>query len=292
MAGSASSSSPRTRANHFYSILGVALVLFLLGAFALAVLHAQKLVDFFKERVNVLVEVAEGTPRSEVRMLEEELARSAFVKPESVLFISREAAAEQMRSEFGEDFLKLDLPNPFFDMLVFNVRAEYMQADSLKNLSSRILRNPVVEDVFYQESLIDQVAANVQRLFFFSLGLGIFFIFVAVLLVFNTVRLSLYANRFLIKTMQLVGASWGFISKPFFWKAAGYGFVSGLLALAGLMLLVLWAWQVFPELREVEDWWSVAAIALGILILGILLYAGSTYLVVNKYLRMRVDDLY
>jgi len=285
-------SSAPSRTNHLYSILGVALVLFLLGTFALGVLHAQKLVAFFKERVNVLVEVTEGTARSELSLLEEKLEASSFVKPGSVLFISREAAAEQMRTEFGEDFLKLDLPNPFFDMLVFNVRAEHMQADSLRRIRRLLIEDPVVQDVFYQESLIDQVAANVQRLFYFSLGLGIFFIAVAVLLIFNTVRLSLYANRFLIKTMELVGASWGFISKPFFWRATGYGFISGLLALGGLMVLLLWAWQSFPELRQVEDWWSIGAIALGILVLGILLYAGSTYLVVNKYLRMRVDDLY
>ncbi len=284
--------SKRVKTNSFYAIVGVSLVLFLLGGFGLSLLYAQNLVVLFKERMNVLVELEEGSTREDIARLEKELAQTPFVKEGSVVFISRENAAEQMRSEFGEDFLKLNLPNPFYDMITFNLQAQYMEIDSLKNIEAQIRQFPIVGDVYYQENLIDQVSANLKKLTYVAVGIGIFIIFVALLLIYNTIRLSLYANRFLIKTMQLVGASWGFISRPFFWKAAGYGLISGLLALAALMLLLLWMWQALPELRYVDDWFSMGMLALSVVLLGVLLFSFSTYLVVNKYLRMRVDDLY
>lgn len=284
--------SKRVNTNSFYAIVGVALVLFLLGAFGLSILYAQKLVVLFKERMNVLVEVEEGSSREDIAQLEKRLDGMPFVKSGSIIYISKENAAEQMRTEFGEDFLKLNLPNPFYDMLTFNLQADYMQSDSLSRIEARMRQFPSVGGVYYQENLVDQVSSNVKKLTWVAVGIGIFIIFVAVLLIFNTIRLSLYANRFLIKTMQLVGASWGFISRPFFWKAAGYGLISGLLALAGLMLLLLWMWQVLPELKQVEDWGSMGLLALSVVLLGIILFSLSTYLVVNKYLRMRVDDLY
>jgi len=284
--------SKRVKTNSFYAIVGVSLVLFLLGAFGLSLLYAQNLVILFKERMNVLVELEEGSSKEAIAQLENQLTRTPFVKAGSVVFVSRENAAEQMRSEFGEDFLKLNLPNPFYDMITFNLQAQYMEIDSLKDIEAQIRQFPIVGDVYYQENLIDQVSANLKKLTYVAVGIGIFIIFVALLLIYNTIRLSLYANRFLIKTMQLVGASWGFISRPFFWKAAGYGLISGLLALAALMLLLLWMWQALPELRYVDDWFSMGMLALSVVVLGVLLFSFSTYLVVNKYLRMRVDDLY
>ncbi len=284
--------STRVKTNSFYAIIGVSLVLFLLGSFGLGIIYAQKLVILFKERMNVLIEIEQGTSREEIAQLEDVLDIKPFVKKSSVIFISKENAAEQMRTEFGEDFLKLNLPNPFYDMLTFNLQADYMQVDSLVRIEEDLRQFTIVGGVYYQENLIDQVAANVKKLAYVAAGIGIFIIFVALLLIYNTIRLSLYANRFLIKTMQLVGASWGFISKPFFWKAAGYGLISGLLALGGMMLLLLWAWQVFPELRQVDDWVAMGILAGSIVLLGIVLFSLSTYLVVNRYLRMRVDDLY
>jgi cell division transport system permease protein len=284
--------SKRVKTNSFYAIVGVSLVLFLLGAFGLSLLYAQNLVVLFKERMNVLVELEEGSTREDIGRLENQLTQTPFVKEGSVVFVSRENAAEQMRSEFGEDFLKLNLPNPFYDMITFNLQAQYMEIDSLKKIEAQIRQFPIVGEVYYQENLIDQVSANLKKLTYVAVGIGIFIIFVALLLIYNTIRLSLYANRFLIKTMQLVGASWGFISRPFFWKAAGYGLISGLLALAALMLLLLWMWQALPELRYVDDWFSMGMLALSVVLLGVLLFSFSTYLVVNKYLRMRVDDLY
>jgi len=149
-----------------------------------------------------------------------------------------------------------------------------------------------VSDVFYQESLVDDVARNLRSLGFVALGLGVFFILVAMTLIHNTVRLALYSNRFLIKNMQLVGASWGFISRPYLLRAVMHGFIGSVLAVLALGGLLLWSQSLFPELGLLQDGGLFLILLGAILILGILIYLLSTWRVVNKYLQMRVDDLY
>ncbi len=197
-----------------------------------------------------------------------------------------------MQREFGEDFLKLDLPNPYFDVYSFNVKANYMRADSLQEIRSKIKAFSFVNDVYYQESLISEVANNLRRVSYLALGLGLFFIFVAVTLIHNTVRLALYANRFLIKNMALVGASWDFISRPYLIRALIHGLISSTIAIAAIALLSGWLQQQLPELRAVSKIQTLVVLYLGLVIVGIFINTASTFFVVKKYLRMRQDDLY
>lgn len=288
----AEKNKPRSRPNYLYAIISVALVLFLLGFFGLIILQAQQLITVFKERVNLLVELEASTPEGTVSQLKTQLEKSRFVKEGSVQFISREEAADIMREDFGEDFLKLDLPNPFYDVITFNVMARYMERDSLAAIRAEIRSNAYVNDVFYQESLVDDIARNVRRLGYIALGLGFFFIIVAVTLIHNTIRLALYANRFLVKNMELVGASWKFISRPYLWRAAIHGLLSGLLAVTALFLVLYWIQRDLPEIKTLQHPLAVS-ILFGILVLlGVFINTMSTYYVVNKYLKMRVDDLY
>lgn len=282
----------KTRPNYLYAIVSVAMVLFLLGFFGIILLQAQRLITVFKERVNLLVELQEGTPEAGIAALRASLNESPFIKEGSVQFISREEAAEIMREDFGEDFLKLDLPNPFYDVVTFNVKARYMERDSLSGIRSALRERAYVNDVFYQESLVDDIARNVRRIGYIALGIGLFFILVAVTLIHNTIRLALYSNRFLIKNMELVGASWSFISRPYLWRAVGHGLVSGLLAITALTGLLYWAQRDLPELDMLRAPYLLAALFAGLLILGVGITTVSTYYVVNKYLKMRVDDLY
>lgn len=282
----------RSRPNYIYAIISLALVLFLLGFFGLLLLHGTQLIRTFKERVNILVELTENSGVEEATRLRNRLDSAAYVKEGSVRYIDRERAAQLMREDFGEDFLKLDLPNPFYDMFSFNVPANYMQADSLADIRETLRSAPYVSDVFYQESLVDDVARNLRTLGVIALGLGLFFILVATTLIHNTVRLALYSNRFLIKNMQLVGASWGFISRPYLLRAVGHGFIGSVVAVVGLGLLLLWTRSLVPELGLVQDGALFAALFGGLLVLGVVIYLLSTWRVVNKYLKMRVDDLY
>lgn len=292
MANKSEQGLTRKKPNYIYAIISVALVLFLLGMFGLITIHAQRLVTVFKERVNVLVELPDGVRTEDVQDLERYLDNSLFTKPGTVVFTSKEAAAQEMSEAFGEDFLKLDLPNPLHDVINFNVRANYLDTDSLTHMADKLRLHPHVSAVYYQENLVDVIAKNVQNLSWITLSIGLFFIFVAIVLIHNTIRLALFANRFLIKNMELVGASWGFISRPYLLRSVQYGVLSGLLAIGGLVFGILWVQQALPELSSLGSWWSFSLLFVLLLVLGILINLGSTYYVVNKYLRMRVDDLY
>lgn len=285
-------SSLRTRPNYFYAILSVALVLFLLGLFGLIAIQANQLVRVFKERINVLIELQEGTDTESIANLQARLEKSRFTKANTVTFISREEAAKDMAETFGEDFLKLDLPNPFYDILTFNLNAEYVQTDSIKRIRAGIARDPNVSGVYYQETLVDEVGGNINRIGLISLVAGLFFIVVAVTLIHNTIRLALYANRFIIRNMELVGASWEFISRPYLIRSLRHGLLSAAIAIGALILLLGWAQNRLPELRQIEDLTGFILLFAGLVVLGVLINMASTYYVVRKYLRMREDDLY
>lgn len=285
--------SERRKPNYLYSIVSVALVLFLIGFFGLIILHAQKLMQTFKENVSIMAEMVDSVSTTQIDTLGAYLREGAFVKEGSVRFISREEAAQLMQEDFGDDFLKLGLPNPFYDVYTFSVQANYMQTDSLKMLRDELrAQYPFVRDVFYQENVVSGIADNMQRISYLAIAMGIFLIFVAAALIYNTIRLALYANRFIIKNMELVGASWEFISRPYLVRSMLHGLISGALAVGALVLTLLWAQTQVPDLKILQDLTNFATLFAGLIVLGVLINLAGTYLVVKKYLKMRVDDLY
>jgi cell division transport system permease protein len=282
----------RTKPNYFYAIISVALVLFLLGFFVLVVLQGQQVIKLSKEKVEIIVELKENTSEDLREDLSARLAKTQYVKENSIKFISKEEGAELMRKEFGEEFILLDMPNPLYDVLTFNVKSQYMQPDSLSRIREVVRELNAVSDVFYQESIADEIINNIQKLSLIALVLGIFLLFVAFVLIHNTIRLALYANRFIIKNMELVGASWDFISRPYIFRSMLHGLISGVLAIAGLVLVVISMQSLLPELGQLNDFFAFAILGISLVILGILISCISTWFVVNKYLKMRVDDLY
>ncbi len=282
----------RTKPNYFYAIISVALVLFLLGFFVLVVLQGQQIIKLSKEKVEIIVELKENTSSDLREDLSARLEKTQYVKENSIKFISKEDGAKLMREEFGEEFILLDMPNPLYDVLTFNVRSQYMQPDSLARIRDVVRELNAVSDVFYQESIAGDIINNIQKLSLIALGLGIFLLFVAFVLIHNTIRLALYANRFIIKNMELVGASWDFISRPYIFRSMWHGLISGVLAVAGLALVVIGIQSLLPELGQLNNFFAFAVLGIGLVILGILISCISTWFVVNKYLKMRVDDLY
>ncbi|MCB0584129.1 MAG: ABC transporter permease [Phaeodactylibacter sp.] len=282
----------KTRPNYLYSVISVALVLFTLGFFAMAIFNARQLVHNLKERVNLIVELQPDVQKSEIETIRQGIEQSPFSIAGSVVFTSKEQAAEIMREDFGEDFLKLDLPNPLYDVLTFNVRSAYLEPDSLKAIRNMLVEQAGVVDVYYQEGLVNEIARNIQSISLIAIVVLAFFIFISVALIHNTVRLALYANRFLIKNMELVGASWEFISHPYIRRGTMHGLFSGLLASVGLFLLFLWIQSDIPGLRSLVDWVGLIMLFALLLALGMAINTLSTYYVVRKYLKMRVDDLY
>jgi cell division transport system permease protein len=282
----------QSRPNYSYAIISVALVLFLLGFFGFIVLQGQQVIKFAKEKVEIIVELKSGTNQQDIDKIKRKLSREDFAKPGSVKYIAKEEGAKMMQEEFGEEFMKLDLPNPLYDILTFNVKSDFLNASKLSAIRSDLKQNSFVNDVFYQENLVNAIAQNIEKLSYYGLGIAFFFIIVAITLIHNTVKLSLFANRFLIKNMELVGASWEFISRPYLRRSFKHGFLSALIAIGLLIVILIVAYSEIPELNEMNPTWNVLLMFIILVILGVLLTTTSTWYVVKKYLKMRVDDLY
>ena len=282
----------RTKPNYFYAIISVALVLFILGFFALTALHGRKLVTLFKEKVDIWIELKPGTTEAEVPGIIAAIRQQPFVKKETVTFITREQAMSDMKKELGENSLLEDNPDLLRDVIRFNVRAESLDSDSLLAWRETLRRDSLIADLYFEAANTGNVGKNIQNLGLIALGLGILLIFAAVTLIHNTIRLALYSNRFLIKNQELVGASWSFISRPYIRKGLLNGLLSAAFAIVALMASLWWLYGLVPEFRQLQDVNGVLAVFVGLVALGVLISGLSTYFVVNKFLRMRVDDLY
>jgi len=282
----------RRNTNFFYSNIGVALVLFLLGLFGLVVIQGQKIVKQYKENVNLMVEFKPETTPTQIGLLTKKLEASPYVKEGSITFTSKDQAADILREDFGEDFINLGFNNPLYDVVTFNTKSDYMYSDSLSKIRSELLNVPYISDVFFQEGLVDNIESNIKKIGYLSLIIGILFIFVAITLIHNTIKLALYSNRFLIKTMELIGASWGFICKPYLIRSIKNGFWSALIAIILLVGLMLFVQIDYSAFNDFQDPFELSLLFAGLIFLGILISSLSTFYVVNKYLKMRLDDLY
>jgi cell division transport system permease protein len=283
---------PRTRPNYLYAIASVALVLFVLGFFALMALHGQKLVTLFKEKVDLWLELKPGLAEEDVARIVANVRQQSFVKKESVTFITREQAAATMREDLGDDSMLEDMPDLMRDVVRFNVKAEYLDDQRLSEWREILRQDTLVSDLYFEASNTNNVGDNIRSLGIITLALGVFLIFAAIALIHNTIRLALYSNRFIIKNQELVGASWEFISRPYIKRGVINGLLSALLAIIALGITLWWLHQIMPDLQQLQDMNAVVLVFSGLALLGVLISGLSTWWVVNKFLRMRLDDLY
>jgi cell division transport system permease protein len=282
----------RTKPTYIYAIISVALVLFMLGFFALIMLHGHKLVSHFKERVDLWLELKPETPESEVARLIRQIRSEPFVRAESVSFVTKEQAQAAMKEDLGEDGMLSDMPNLFRDVVRFNVRSSFMDNDSLMQWRETMKADSVVADLFFDAVNTSNIDQNIQNLSFLTLILTALLIFAAVTLIHNTIRLALYANRFVIKNQELVGASWGFISKPYIRRSIWNGLFSAILAIGSLSALLFWIQKNISGLNALQNANGVIGVFVLLILLGILISWISTAFVVRKFLKMRLDDLY
>ncbi|MEY4926372.1 MAG: hypothetical protein RI894_808 [Bacteroidota bacterium] len=281
----------KTKPNFLYAIASTSFVLFLLGAFGLLLLYANDFVRHFRESVEIMVEMKDDADTPSIKTFEQYLQRQGFTRESTVHFTTKDEAALIMRRDFGNDFMAFD-NNPLYNTITFNVKADRAQSDSLRHIAALIKQNTLVSDVFYQEALINNISTNLRNIGLFVLFLSLIFVFIAGNLIHNTVKLSLYSNRFLIKNMQLVGADWHFITRPYLRKSYKNGFLSALFAILALGGLLYAAYCSFPELAILQNTIGISVVFGLILLIGILISGWSTRRCINKYLRMRLDDLY
>lgn len=278
------------KATYLYSIIGVALVLFLLGSLGWLVINAGQLSKSFKENIEISVILNDNTRDEMAVKLKNVIDKQSFTK--SSTYITKENAAAQFKKDFGEDFLQVLDYNPLYTSINFHLHADYMNTDSLIKIEQFLKQSNIVREVFYQKNLVDIMNSNVRRIGMVILAISIFLIISVIILIDNTIRLAMFSNRFLIKTMQMVGATRWFIAKPFNTRGVINGIISALIAIAGIWVLSIFAENWLPELKALYNVKWMIVLFSGILALGITISLLSTHRAVIKYLRTSLDDLY
>ena len=280
----------KRQATYVYSIIGVALVLFLLGSLGWLVINAAQLSKTFKENIEISVILNDNTRDEMALKMKDIIDQQSFTK--SSQFITKEKAAEQFKKDFGEDFLQVLDYNPLYTSINFHLHSEYLHTDSLIKIERFLKQSNVVREVFYQKNLVDLMNSNVKRVGLVILVISLFLIFSVIVLIDNTIRLAMFSNRFLIKTMQMVGATRWFIAKPFNIRSVINGIISALLAIGGILLLKMFAEAWLPELKTLSSTKWMLILCTSILAMGIVISFLSTHRSVIKYLRTQLDDLY
>ena len=287
-----SSSKSRVAGSYFLSLMSIALVLFLLGLFALLMMHAQKLSNHLKENIGFEIVMNSNVKEDNILKLQQELEAMPSVK--STEYIPKEEAIRRLSEDLGEDFLQWlgNEENPLLPSIDVRFNADWANNDSLTIIQAQLLKNKDVKEIYYQKSLVDLINQNVNRIGIALMVASLILLIIAITLIRNTIRLSIYSKRFLVRSMQLVGATPAYIRRPFIRSGVLQGFFGALLADVFLALLLYGLTKRLPELIFVQDYTIIIGIFVGIIILGILLGGLSTRLALRKYLHADVDRLY
>ncbi|MBP9104783.1 MAG: permease-like cell division protein FtsX [Chitinophagaceae bacterium] len=290
MAQTGKSSIKRGKPSYFMSILGVTLVLFLLGIIGWLVINANKLGDYFKENVEVRAYLrGDLNPKDSVALMDY-ITTKPYVK--SIQYVSKEEGKKIYMEEENEDWSKVLDENPLPNAIYFKIKRQYVQVDSMKAIQADIESQTYVSDVKYPAALVDKLNKNIRSV---SIGLLILVIVISIVVIFlidNTIRLAMFSNRFLIKTMQMVGATRWFIAKPLNVKAVINGAISGVIASALLYVVIIFAENSVDWLKTIHDNTLLILLFLILIVIGIAITVFSTHRSVIKYLRMKLDDLY
>ncbi len=280
----------RLKGSYFTTIVSISLVLFMLGLLGLIVLHSKKLSDYVKENIGFSVIMKEKVKEAGIIKLQKILDATPYVK--STHYITKEEAGKEFAEELGEDFTSFLGYNPLLPTIEVRFRAEYANNDSLTIIKEKILANNNVKEVWYQESLVDLVNKNVRKIGFIILGFSGLLLIIAIALINNTIRLSVYSKRFIIRSMLLVGATRRFIRKPFIMKGILQGIVSALIAIALLIGVIYISQREMPELVNLQEFDLFLSLFGIVILLGVFITWLSNYFAVRKYIKIKSDNLY
>ena len=267
--------------------ISIALVIFMLGLMTLLLINAKKLSDYAKENLGFSVVLINDKKEMDIIRLQKELDLADYVL--ETKFVSKEEAARDLKENLGEDFVGFLGYNPLLATIDVKLKAEYANSDSIAVIEKDLKKNPLVKEIYYQKSLVNLVNENVQKISFILLIFGVLFFSISFALINNTIRLSFYSKRFLINTMQLVGATDGFIRRPFIIKAAYFGALGALIAILMIIGVIYFLQTALDGLIIIQDKWIIISI---MLLSGILISLISTRLSVNRFLKLKTGELY
>lgn len=271
-------------------VISIALVLFLLGCLGLFVFNAKKVADHFKEQVVLTIYLNDNAKEVEVDQLKKRLLLADYTK--NIAYVSKEEAAEIMKAENGEDFMEYLGYNPLQNSIDVYLKADFVTNDIIDDITEELSEKDFIADLRYDKDLVFLMNNNVKKITFWVLVISALFTLIAVLLINSSIRLAVYSKRFIIKTMQMVGATKSFIRKPFVYKSVQLGIIGAIIALAAMAVVLYYLNQTFPELQLVKEPILIAGIFIGIFVIGIVITWLSTFIATQRFLNLKTDQLY
>ena len=277
-------------------LITIAAALFMVGLFALFAIHATALTKLLQENIEIQVYLDKDIDEKAQSEILANLSKRDFVKMQDnkpkVRFLSKEEAAKKLIEDMGEDFVTSLGTNPLRDVLIMNIKSEYSSKEKLLEIRNQLEGFSGVFEVVYAEVAIEKINENLTSIGSFAIGFAILLFLVAFFLLNNAIKLALYSQRMLIRSMQLVGATHFFIKKPFLWRAGMQGFIGGLLACSLLAALLIYLNSQFRELADIQNLWLIGFLFVILLVVGTLICLLSAYAAINRYLSMGIDELY
>ena len=280
----------RLISSYFSVVLSVFLVLFLLGMLGLFIINSKKLADDFRENIAMTVFFKNEANDTIIKSFDAELKRAPFAK--TFEYVSKDAAAKQHTDIIGEDFVTFLGENPLQNSFDIHLKADYVYKDSIAKVESQLRKNPMISDIVYDKQLVNLVNDNIKKVSMWILIISGFFTIIAVLLINSSLRLSIHSNRFIIKTMQMVGATKAFIRKPFVLRSVRLGMIGAGLAVLALIGVLIYLESNFPDLGLLDDQLLIALVLVAVFAIGVLITWLSTYFATQRFLNLRTDDLY
>lgn len=284
------STGKKAKPSYFNAIMGVALVLFLLGVLGWLLINGRALSRAFKEDLEINVDFHDNVPDESIARMKTILDKQPFVLTSRI--ISKDEAIKMENQVEGGNMVDFLGYNPLFASISLRLHENYVNKDSLDKVRKFIMQSNVVRDVTWPNIVVDQMNSNLKKIGIILGSISVLLLIVVIFLIDNTVRLAMFSNRFIIKTMQMVGATRAFITRPFDMRALVNGLISGLVAVVGLWFIISFANNQLPVLSLLSDPLLLGLLMTGMVILGILISMISTHRSVVKYLKMHVDDLY
>ena len=280
----------RLISSYFSVVISISLVLFLVGLLGLLVLNTKKVADHFKEQIALTIYLKDTAKEVEINQLQKSLTLAEYTK--SATFVSKQEAAETLSADIGENFIDYLGDNPLQNSIDVYLNADFVTPELIDEISDELLAKDFVDEVVYDKPLIALLNDNVKKISFWMLVVSGVFTFIAVLLINSSIRLSVYSKRFTIKTMQMVGATKGFIRRPFIWKSIRLGLLGAILSIIGIVVVLYYLDKSFPELQFMSDKLLLAGLLCGVLVLGFFITWLSTFFATQRFLNLRTDELY
>ncbi len=280
----------KAKPTYFNAIMGVALVLFLLGVLGWLLINGRALSRAFKEDLEVNVDFHDNTTDENVAKMKLILDKQGFVRSSRI--ITKDEAIKLENEIEGGNIVEFLGYNPLFTSVAMKLHEEYVNKDSLDKIRKFVLQSNVVRDVTWPNVVVNQMNSNLKKIGIILGGISVVLLISVIFLIDNTVRLAMFSQRFIIKTMQMVGATRQFITRPFDMRAVLNGLLSGAIAVVGLWAVIGFSKSQLPALNSLNDPMLLTLLMLSMIILGILISTISTHRSVVKYLKMHVDDLY